>query len=317
MGKTRKIDMRSFKEYSNKELMVVDMTPGDPVEISNKKLKNKKVDEVSQKTLGNYMRKSAADAGKPNTSARQQDKRIGGQKMADNKMRKAQGKGSAAKVAATEEVSVDEGDGLWHNIHKKRKEGRPMRKPGSKGAPTKQDFKNANEKKLPEGEGETTPCPSCDGSLENHNPDCPRAGNSKTGKDVATANPKAGDQKDAAMAEDNADEALDMTARRKKSRQMKRLKSRIKLGRERAKRKMADPERLKKRARKAARTEILKKLTKGVDKSQLTYARRQELEKRLDKPAIKARIDRLSKKMLPATRRKELDRRRGGASDKK
>jgi len=473
--------MRSFKEYSNKELMVVDMTPGDPVEISNKKLKNKKVDEVSQKTLGNYMRKSAADAGKPNTSARQQDKRIGGQKMADDKMRKAQGKGSAAKVAATEEYvegddmlvegpfkgvgkmmmkrklnkqykksdranfddgsgdhktpkspvygktpdevrqkrsdyyhghmdkaarakkamnrlsrkeafephmmydpetgkgykadteadhlrmkkmgythdkptaesSVDEGDGLWHNIHKKRKEGRPMRKPGSKGAPTKQDFKNAseatipdgqtamtkkpeltkkdtktmgkiadlmkraNEKKLPEGEGETTPCPSCDGSLENHSPDCPRAGNSKTGKDVATANPKAGDQKDAAMAEDNTDEALDMTARRKKSRQMKRLKSRIKLGRERAKRKMADPERLKKRARKAARTEILKKLTKGVDKSQLTYARRQELEKRLDKPAIKARIDRLSKKMLPATRRKELDRRRGGASDKK
>lgn len=30
--------------------------------------------------------------------------------------------------------------GLWYNIHKKRKEGRPMRKPGSKGAPTKQDF---------------------------------------------------------------------------------------------------------------------------------------------------------------------------------
>lgn len=38
-----------------------------------------------------------------------------------------------------------EGNGLWHNIHKKRKEGRPMRKPGSKGAPTKQDFKNAAE----------------------------------------------------------------------------------------------------------------------------------------------------------------------------
>lgn len=40
----------------------------------------------------------------------------------------------------------DEGsEGLWHNIHKKRKEGRPMRKPGSDGAPTKQDFKNAAE----------------------------------------------------------------------------------------------------------------------------------------------------------------------------
>ena len=40
---------------------------------------------------------------------------------------------------------TEEGNGLWHNIHKKRKEGRPMRKPGSKGAPTKQDFKNAAE----------------------------------------------------------------------------------------------------------------------------------------------------------------------------
>jgi hypothetical protein len=39
----------------------------------------------------------------------------------------------------------NEGNGLWHNIHKKRKEGRPMRKPGSKGAPTDQDFKNASE----------------------------------------------------------------------------------------------------------------------------------------------------------------------------
>ena len=38
---------------------------------------------------------------------------------------------------------MQEGAGLWANIHKKRKEGRPMRKPGSKGAPTKQDFDNA------------------------------------------------------------------------------------------------------------------------------------------------------------------------------
>ena len=105
--------------------------------------------------------------------------------------------------------------------------------------------KRANEKKLPEGEGETTPCPSCDGSMENHSPDCPRAGNNKTGKDVAVANPKAGDKKDAAMAEDNTDEALNMQQRMKKRQQFKRLKSRIKLGRERAKRKMADPERLK------------------------------------------------------------------------
>lgn len=45
--------------------------------------------------------------------------------------------------------SVTEGErGLWDNIHAKRKRiksgsGEHMRKPGSKGAPTKQDFKNS------------------------------------------------------------------------------------------------------------------------------------------------------------------------------
>lgn len=38
---------------------------------------------------------------------------------------------------------LGEGDGLWANIHKKRKSGKKMRKPGSKGAPKDQDFKNA------------------------------------------------------------------------------------------------------------------------------------------------------------------------------
>ena len=40
---------------------------------------------------------------------------------------------------------AEEGKGLWHNIHKKRKSGKKMRKPGEKGAPTAQDFKNASE----------------------------------------------------------------------------------------------------------------------------------------------------------------------------
>lgn len=60
-----------------------------------------KVNEVSSKTLSNYMRKSTASAGKPRQDTRTMDKRIGGQKMADDKLRKMQGKGSAAKVAAT------------------------------------------------------------------------------------------------------------------------------------------------------------------------------------------------------------------------
>ena len=52
---------------------------------------------------------------------------------------------TAKAKAMTPGEMEEEGKGLWHNIHKKRKEGRPMRKPGSKGAPTKQDFKDASE----------------------------------------------------------------------------------------------------------------------------------------------------------------------------
>mgnify|MGYP001321982165 CR=1 FL=1 len=58
------------------------------------------MNEVSSNTLANYMRKSSADAGKPGGSARRQDKRIGGQKMADDKIRKKMGQSSSAKVPA-------------------------------------------------------------------------------------------------------------------------------------------------------------------------------------------------------------------------
>ena len=59
-----------------------------------------KMDEVSSDKLGAYMRKSAADAAKPGASARRQDKRIGGQSMADKKIRKKMGYSSTAKVPA-------------------------------------------------------------------------------------------------------------------------------------------------------------------------------------------------------------------------
>jgi len=50
-----------------------------------------------------------------------------------------------------EDLDVELGEekpGLWANIHKKRKEGRPMRKPGSKGAPTDQDFKDSQKEEV-------------------------------------------------------------------------------------------------------------------------------------------------------------------------
>ena len=104
------------------------------------------------------------------------------------------------------------------------------------------------------------------------------------------------------------DEALNMQQRLAKSRQMKRMKSRLKMGRKRAAKRIASKEKIEKRARRKAREMILKKLTKDIPKSELTYARRQELEKRLDK--MKPRIDRIAKKMLPKVRQAELAKKR-------
>lgn len=110
---------------------------------------------------------------------------------------------------------------------------------------------------------------------------------------------------------EDVDEALDIRQRLAKQRMFRRYKSKIKLGRDRAKRRMAKPDVLRKRANKAARTLILKKLTKGADKSDLSFARRQEIEKRLDKPAVKKRIAMLAKRMYKDVRKKEVERKKG------
>ena len=110
-----------------------------------------------------------------------------------------------------------------------------------------------------------------------------------------------------ATTESTVDEALSMVQRRAKARQMKKYRTRIAMGRKRAAAKMADAPRLKRRAQKAARAALAKKLTKGIPKSELTPARKAEIEKRLDK--MKQRVSRLAKKMLPAVRKKELARR--------
>lgn len=109
----------------------------------------------------------------------------------------------------------------------------------------------------------------------------------------------------------DTDEALDIRQRLAKSRMFRRYKSKIKLGRERAKRRMAKPDVLKRRADKQARMAILKKITKGVPKGELSFARRQEIEKRLDKPQMKKRIKMLAKRMYKDVRKKEVERKKG------
>lgn len=111
----------------------------------------------------------------------------------------------------------------------------------------------------------------------------------------------------------DVDEALSVTQRLARKRMFKRIKSKVKLGRERAKRRIASKEKLEKRSRKHARNMILKRLTKDIPKSELTYARRQELEKRLDTPTMKKRIATIAKRLFPKIRQAELAKKRGGS----
>ena len=107
------------------------------------------------------------------------------------------------------------------------------------------------------------------------------------------------------------DEALTLQQRMKRSRLMKRMKTRIKIGRDRARRKMANKQKLEKRAMRQARAQIAKKLTRGIPKGELSFARKQEIEKRLDKPALKQRIKRIAKRIFKDVRKKEVQRKKG------
>ena len=109
----------------------------------------------------------------------------------------------------------------------------------------------------------------------------------------------------------DVDEALNLQQRMKRSRLMKRMKTRIKIGRERAKRKMAPKDKLEKRAMRQARNQIVKKLTRGIPKAELSFARKQEIEKRLDKPMLKQRIKRIAKRIFKDVRKKEVQRKKG------
>ena len=103
-----------------------------------------------------------------------------------------------------------------------------------------------------------------------------------------------------------------MTQRLARGRMFKKNKAKIAMGRKRAQRKIASMDTLKKRARKAARNILLKKLTKDTPKDELSLSRRQDIEKRLEKK--KNVIDKLSRKLLPQVRKKEMERKKGGKS---
>jgi hypothetical protein len=120
-------------------------------------------------------------------------------------------------------------------------------------------------------------------------------------------------KKDISTSEDLETEALSTPERLKRGRQMKRNKTKIKIGREKAARRFASPDVLKRRAQKQARKQVANKLAKG-DKSDMSPQRKAEIEKRMDRPEIKSRILRIAKKLMPKMRRAEMERKRGKAS---
>ena len=107
----------------------------------------------------------------------------------------------------------------------------------------------------------------------------------------------------------SVEEALTMAQRRAKSRQMKKYSARLKVGRKKARMRVADSSVIARRARKQARNMIAKKLTKGISKADLTPARKQEVEKRLEK--MTSRVTRLARKITPKLRQAELGKKRG------
>lgn len=108
--------------------------------------------------------------------------------------------------------------------------------------------------------------------------------------------------------EDTLDEALNISQRRQRAIQMRRREAKIELGRERSLHRFANLPRLKNRARKEARAFIFKRISKDIPKDELTYARRQEIEKRMDSPAMKKRIEILAMKLLKKVRAAEIQR---------
>jgi hypothetical protein len=104
----------------------------------------------------------------------------------------------------------------------------------------------------------------------------------------------------------STDEAVTMKTRMKMKAAMRKNKAKIAIGRKKAAKKLASPEKLKQRARKQARNVIANKLLKGRSKSELSYAARQDLEKRIAKK--QGAILKIAKKLLPVVKVKERER---------
>ena len=97
----------------------------------------------------------------------------------------------------------------------------------------------------------------------------------------------------------------------KRARDFKRNAPKRKIGRERAKRKMADVKKLRKWANKQSRNNYFLKLSKGVPRSEMPFAQRDAIDKKLESPIAIAKMKRDARKMFPEIRKKEMQRKKG------
>lgn len=107
---------------------------------------------------------------------------------------------------------------------------------------------------------------------------------------------------------------LNRSQRLRKAMVLRRMKSRIRMGRQRAARKRATTPTLQKRARRGAIQAIKRRLAKGIPYGDMSYSQRAAIDKRVAK-IPKSRISVLARRLLPKVRRKETERlaRRFGA----
>ena len=118
------------------------------------------------------------------------------------------------------------------------------------------------------------------------------------------------------MSKSELEEALTLIQRIRRGRALKRIKAKIQRGARLARRRVANLATLTKRARRAARNLIIQKITKGVSKGDLPFARRQELERRLEKPAIARRLATIAKRLIPQMRKAEVQRKQAARAKK-
>ena len=110
------------------------------------------------------------------------------------------------------------------------------------------------------------------------------------------------------MTEDEVKEVLTIQQRVKLKQAIRRNKAKIQMGAKRARRKIADLDTLRKRSIKQAKNVLIKKFLKNKSKSDLSYAARGALEKKMARPGMKNAVQRMARKLLPQVRQKDRNK---------